>query len=129
MSVIWQDKSRICGKPITFTTYIIEDDCLYVREGLFNTRENQTLLYKVDDINVEVSLVDKLFNQGTIVLSTKDKSSPTIVLKNILNPYEVRKVLTRAIKEARENYRVRYMETNGDYDISSPAAHTYNDYI
>ena len=34
MAVLWQDKKRICGMPISFTRYILEEDRLILNEGL-----------------------------------------------------------------------------------------------
>ena len=68
MAVLWKDRKRICGLPITFTKYRLEGERLYVTKGLLRTVEDETLLYRVLDISLERTLADKIFGVGTIVL-------------------------------------------------------------
>ena len=49
MAVLWKDRKRICGLPITFTKYRLEGERLYVTKGLLRTVEDETLLYRVTD--------------------------------------------------------------------------------
>ena len=36
-NILWKDRKRIMGMPITFTKYTVDDDRLYIQEGFFKT--------------------------------------------------------------------------------------------
>ena len=46
-TILWQDRKRILGMPISFTKYLIKNNRLYVSKGLFSTDENEILLYQM----------------------------------------------------------------------------------
>lgn len=107
MNVIyWSGKINHFGLPLSFTTYEVSDDYLTIREGLLNLRESQTKLFKITDINLKMSLIDRLFGQGSLELFTTENNDPVVVLKNIKNPREVRDLLNRCIKTSLSNNKV-----------------------
>ena len=48
--IIWKDRKRILGMPISFTVYKFDHNRFYSKNGFINTREEETLLYRVLDI-------------------------------------------------------------------------------
>lgn len=46
----------------------------------------EVLLYRVSDIGVHVSLGQRIFGVGTIIIHSSDKSAPHLELKNVKNP-------------------------------------------
>ena len=57
---------------------------------------------------------------GTITIASSDKTMPTLVLKNIKNPLEVKELLHTQVEEIKMRRRVRVGEittTNVDDDI------------
>lgn len=107
MNVIyWSGKINHFGLPLSFTTYEVSDDYLTIREGLLNLRESQTKLFKITDINLKMSLIDRLFGQGSLELFTTENNDPVVVLKNIKNPREVRDLLNSCIKTSLSNNKV-----------------------
>ena len=43
-AVVWKDRKRICGLPITFTKYSMSEDRLFLETGLLNTRQEEVRL-------------------------------------------------------------------------------------
>ena len=41
---LWSDKKRILGMPISFTTYSLSDDRLFVDKGLVRLQSDEILL-------------------------------------------------------------------------------------
>ena len=97
MAVLWKDRKRICGLPITFTKYRLEGERLYVTKGLLRTVEDETLLYRVLDISLERTLADKIFGVGTIVLHCADQTHPQLRLENVRHSENVRAMLSEKI--------------------------------
>ena len=51
MDVIWKDRKRILGMPISFTRYRLTEDRLFLITGLLNIKEEELILYRVLDIS------------------------------------------------------------------------------
>ena len=66
--ILWHDRRRYLGLPISFTRYSFDNNKFYVKRGLFNTISDEILLYRVLDIRLSRSLWQKIFRVGTIIL-------------------------------------------------------------
>ena len=42
--ILWSDRKRILGMPISFTKYTLDEDRLYLKTGFFSTQTDETLL-------------------------------------------------------------------------------------
>ena len=56
------------GLPWTFTTYSINEELLKKKEGLFTLKEDSCYLYKIQDVTLTKSLMERLFGLSTISL-------------------------------------------------------------
>lgn len=110
-NIIWRDKKRILGMPISFTRYALSYDRLYVTVGAINIKDDEVLLYRVRDISVRRSLGQRLFKLGTVTVNTSDKSTPVVVLKNIKDPLIVKELIHENAEEMKIKRRIRLGET------------------
>ena len=76
VETIWQDRKRVLGMPLTFTKYFLSEDRLFLQTGVLNMKMEEVLLYRVSDIGVHVSLGQRIFGVGTIIIHSSDKSAP-----------------------------------------------------
>lgn len=107
---IWKDKKRYFGLPISFTRYGMSEDRLFISVGFLNIRDDEVLLYRVRDIDTSRSLWQRIFGVGTLTVLSSDKTMPTLVLKNIKNPVEVKELLHAQVEEIKLKRRVRIGE-------------------
>ena len=116
INVEWKDKKHILGMPISLTRYslVTSPDWtkIFVKTGLLFTQEEEVNLYRIYDISMSSSLGEKLFGLGTIVLYSKDESSPVLELRHIKNPKQVRSMLARMIEEEKTKRGFRVAEFN-----------------
>lgn len=117
--VLWvQRKRNWCRTPFTFTTYTLTGEELAVKTGVLRETYDVTKLFRVVDLTVTRTLLQRLFGLSTIILETRDQSSGgRLVLKNILHGFEVRRIIQHAVDEARNVNRVtarEYMDTSDD---------------
>ncbi len=114
--VVWKDRKRILGMPISFTRYYLVDNSdwtkVFVKTGLLFTREEEVNLYRIYDISLTSSLGEKIFGVGTIVLYSKDESTPTLVIRHVKNPTYVRNMLADKIEEEKAKRGFRVAEFN-----------------
>ena len=118
---IWKDKKRYFGLPISFTRYGMSEDRLFISVGFLNIRDDEVLLYRVRDIDTSRSLWQRIFGVGPVTVLSSDKTMPTLVLKNIKNPVDVKELLHAQVEEIKLKRRVRIGEimTSGVEDEDS----------
>lgn len=102
----WEDRKHFLWWPITFTKYRIENGRIYLTTGLFSTKEEECLLYRIMDITFERTFGNKICKTGTIRMTTKDASNPVILLENISDSRNVKDTLSQWVEEEREAKRV-----------------------
>ena len=120
---IWKDRKRFLGIPLSFTRYAISDDRLFLSVGFWSIRDEEILLYRIRDISSSRSLWQRLFGVGTITVTSSDKTTPTLLLKNIKKPLEVKELLHEQVEEMKLRRRVRVgeiMTTDLDGDDPDP---------
>lgn len=108
---LWQDRKRYFGLPLSFTRYAMSEDRLFLSTGLFSIRDDVVLLYRVRDIDTRRSLFQRIFDVGTIIVMSTDKTSPNLVLKNVKDPVMVRELIHNQVEEMKMKRRIRYGET------------------
>ena len=111
---IWKDKKRYFGMPISFTRYALSEDRLFLSEGFLNIKDDEILLYRVQDIDTKRSLWQRMFGVGTVIVMSSDKSMPTLVLKNVKDPVMVKELLHAQVEEMKIRRRVRVGEIMGN---------------
>jgi len=110
---VWKDRKRFLGLPLSFTRYAVKDQRLYYTTGLFNTTEEEMLLYRVMDIKLNRTFGDKLAGVGTITLYTADKTHPKLELVRIKNPKKVRDLLSKLVETERIRINAQGRELYG----------------
>lgn len=126
--ILWKDKKRYFGLPISFTTYSFDNNRLYVKKGLLKTVDDEILLYRVLDISMRRTLGQKIFGVGSVLLNTADQTLPIIELKNIKKPDRVRKALSTIVEKERDEKRVLGKEMFGSASVEHEdfTAHNLN---
>lgn len=117
--LLWKARKRLwCGLPWTFTVYSFDEERLYVERGFLNQRQDEVRLYRVTDIAMTRSLIQRIFGMGTVHLMTSDKSLGNFDLVNIKNTMEIKEQLSELIEKQRDNKRVSTREFIGtdEYD-------------
>ena len=118
LQFLWKDRKRIGGLPITFTRYSLSEDRLFLETGLLSLHQDEILLYRVRDISLRMTLGQRIFGVGSVLVLSSDKSMPELVLKNIKQPREVKELIHQQVEQAKDARRMRVGELLGDEDNS-----------
>lgn len=102
-TVMFQERKRwlLFGIPWTFTKYIISPSLITVDQGFLNKEENDCYMYKVQDVKLNASLIERIFKMGTITCYTGDVTNPELKLIHIKHAKEIKSYLLKASEEAR----------------------------
>ena len=111
---IWKDRKRFLGMPLSFTRYAISKDRLFLSVGFFSVRDEEILLYRVRDISNRRTLWQRIFGVGSINVTSADKSTPQLVLKNIKHPLDIKELLHENVEECKIRRRMRVSEMMAD---------------
>ena len=115
--VVWQDRKRIIfGLPWTFTKYVLTKEKLLIQTGILSTKEEEVRLYRIMDVTLRRSLVQRLFGLGTIHCCSADKSTPEFDIKWIPNSAAVKEKLSDLVEAERMAKRVSGREFMTDVD-------------
>ena len=110
VELIWKDRKRYLGMPLSFTRYALSEDRLFLSVGFLSIKDDEILLYRVRDITTSRSLWQRLFGVGTVTVVSSDKTMPTLQMKNIRNPVAVKELLHNRVEEMKIRRRVRLGE-------------------
>ena len=111
---LWRDRKRYLGMPLSFTRYAMSEDRLFTSVGFLSIKDDEVLLYRVRDIDPTRNLWQRLFKVGTVTVISSDKTMPSLVLKNIKNPVEVKEMIHSMVEECKLKRRVRIGEIMGE---------------
>ena len=115
MATIWTDKKRslFFGLPLSFTKYICTDEKFIVEAGMLSTREDEIRLYRILDLTLERSFMQRIFGLGTIKCDTMDKSMPKLEIKS----RDVKEMISEAVEKERVKKRVSSRENMMSYGM------------
>ena len=135
--ILWQDRKRYLGLPLSFTIYSFSKNKFYLKTGIFNIKSEEILLYRILDLTFKQTFGQKIFGVGSVILNTADKTTPVLEIKNIKTPDRVRKALSNLVEQRRDEKRVTGKEmfgaagafdsTGGDGDFDLDGIIDHND--
>lgn len=108
--IVWEDRSRVCGLPITFIKYQLTSERLIISQGLLNLSGQQIQLYRMKDFSIKQSLMDRLFGVGDILIISSDPQCPQFLIRKIKNPWQVLELFNEAVQIAYTESGVRPSE-------------------
>ena len=115
--IVWQDRKRVwCGLLWTFTKYELSKEKMMIETGLFTHDQDEVRLYRILDLSLKRSLIQRLFGLGTINCHSVDKTMKNFEIKNIKDSENVKNQLSDLIEEARRANRVSSREFMTEQD-------------
>ena len=103
MSMEFVERKRwlFLGLPFTFTKYRVKEDMVTIQSGFFKTIENDCYMYKIQDVELSASLIEKCFGLATITCFTGDTTHPKLILTHIKNARVIKEFILRESEAAR----------------------------
>lgn len=101
MEYIEKKRWAFLGLPLTFTKYKITEEIITVDSGLLKKVENDCYMYKVVDVRLEVSLLERIFGLGTVHCFSGDLTDPDLRLLHIKRAKEIKDFILKQSEEER----------------------------
>ncbi len=103
-------RSMFFGLPWTFTSYTITDEIITVDAGLLNKQENDCYMYKVIDVRLESSLLERIFGLGTVHCFTGDVTDQDLKLLHIRHAKEIKDFILKQSEQERMKRKTLNMQ-------------------
>ena len=109
-NILWSDRKRYFGLPISFTKYEVSEDRLFQTTGFLNLKYEEILLYRVRDLELSRSFGQRIFGVGTIKVCSSDKTHPELYIQNVKDPAAVKELIHEQVEDMKIRRRVRFGE-------------------
>ena len=112
MQMNYKEKKRsmFFGLPWTSTSYTVTEEIITVDTGLFKKEENDCYLYKVIDVRLESTLLERMLGLGTIHCFTGDVTDPDLKLLHIKHAKEIKDYILKQSEQERMKRRTVNMQ-------------------
>lgn len=111
MEVVFKEKKRtkLFGLPLHFVTYRISPDKINIQSGFLSIVEDDAYVYKIQDVRLTRSFMERIFRLGTVTCFTGDKTHPELKLVHIRKSSSIKNYLMEASEEARRKRRTMHI--------------------
>lgn len=124
---MYKERKRclLFGLPLSFTVYQIEEKKITIKKGLLRTVEDDTLMYRVQDVKLVRGFWERIFGLGTVICYSSDVTDPNLSLIHIRNAKEIKDFILQTAEQERR--RMRTLHTMDlDADVAGMAAFDNN---
>ena len=124
MAYTEKKRSMFLGLPWTFTTYKITEELITVKEGLLRKTENDCYMYKIVDVRLETSLLERILGLGTVHCFGGDVTNPDLILRHIKNAKEIKDFILHYSEDQRlKRKTLNTQHISGGPGLGHMAAH------
>jgi uncharacterized membrane protein YdbT with pleckstrin-like domain len=82
------------------TTYMVSNQRLYIRRGILSKRIQQTRIDRVQNVNTDQSVIERILRVGTVDFDTAGTDDSDFTFVGLSNPSRVVAAVDRAQREA-----------------------------
>ena len=109
---LWSDCKRVVffGLPLSFSKYRLTTNRLFVNTGFLTQREDEVRLYRITDVSLSRTLMQRVFGLSTIHFNSSDKTLGNFDIINIKDGEEVKEILSQSVERERIARRVSTRE-------------------
>lgn len=84
----------------------VSKDRFFISKGFFSVKDDEVRLYRIMDISLERSFMQRLVGVGTIKVCSGDKTMGDFEIKNIKRPRATKELLSDLVEKQRDIKRV-----------------------
>lgn len=105
MVYVERKRTKFLGLPLSYTKYTISEEKLTITSGFLSITEDDAFMYKIQDVRLTKSFMERMFKLGTITCYTGDTTHPKLVLEHIKRAGTIKDFIMYSSEEARRKRR------------------------
>lgn len=105
MIYVERKRTKFLGLPFSYTKYTISDEKLSITSGFLSITEDDAFMYKIQDVRLTRSFMERVFKLGTITCYTGDTTHPKLELEHIKRAGIIKDFIMYSSEEARRKRR------------------------
>lgn len=110
-TLLWTGKKRnFFGQPWTFTRYTLYNDRFLVNRGFLTRHQEELRLYRIKDVILRQTLLQRLFGLGTLTVYSTDASTARFRIINIKEPARIAKLISDSAEAERVSKGLTMLE-------------------
>jgi membrane protein YdbS with pleckstrin-like domain len=83
------------------TRYRLSSQRLFIERGILSRTMDQTELIRVDDVRMQQTFINRIFNIGTVLLMTTDMTDRSVAIIGIKEPVRVTELIRQQMRTLR----------------------------
>lgn len=95
---------------LTGKQYRVTTERIIIKEGIVSTSENEIEYYRIKNLSVTQSMMQKIFNIGNISIQSAGLQNANLEMTGIPNAYALREEMRTAVNNTRKDNNVRISE-------------------
>jgi len=99
-------------------SFTLTTERLRLKKGVLNQVFDEVELYRVKDVTLTRSAVQRMYGLGTVTLQTSDHGQETICIDSVRKSEELREQLRQQVEIIRDRKRVREVDFQDDHTHS-----------
>ena len=113
---LWSDRKRVLffGLPLSFTTYRLTSNRFFINSGLLTQTQDEVRLYRITDVSLSRTLIQRIFGLSTIHCNSSDKTLGNFDIVNVKDGESVKELLSQSVEQERIARRVYTRENMVD---------------
>ena len=105
MVYVERKRTKLLGLPLSYTKYTISEERLRITSGFLSITEDDCFMYKIQDVRLTRSFMERIFKLGTITCYTGDTTHPKLELEHIKQAGTIKDFIMYSSEEARRKRR------------------------
>ena len=101
------------GLPFTFTVYTVREEVVTIDDGLLKKVEDDCYMYKIQDVTLSTSLIERMFGLGTVICHTGDVTHPKLILSHVKNARQIKDYILEQSETQRLKRRTLHTQNIG----------------
>ncbi|MDI9508699.1 MAG: PH domain-containing protein [Clostridiales bacterium] len=119
MVYVERKRTKFLGLPLSYTKYTVSEEKLTITSGFLSITEDDAFMYKIQDVRLTRSFMERLFKLGTITCYTGDTTHPKLVLEHIKRSGIIKDFIMHSSEEARRKRRaIRALKIEAEDSMS-----------
>jgi uncharacterized membrane protein YdbT with pleckstrin-like domain len=108
--IVWTGYKRILRLKNPFTKYTLTNKALYVEKGILTYEFHEIRLFRVVDMAITKTLLEKICKTGSLKVISTDKANPSLRVGSIFDVGELKVLINNYVEKERKRQGVRMGE-------------------